>query len=229
MSDNVPRFVSSWFERLGPMPLADAAADPPATAIFSADMVVGFCLEGALASPRVGALVPRVVDLIERSYRFGIRDFVLLQDTHDRNALEFAAFPPHCIVGSPESETVDELSALPFSEDFTVVAKNTLSPAYRTNLEIWLTAHPMLRTAIVVGNCSDLCVHQAAMHLRLRAYAERIEGFRVIVPADCADTYHLDEATASAAGAFAHDGDFFHQVFLYHLAMCGVEVVASLS
>ena len=35
--------------------------------------------------------------------------------------------------------------------------------------------------------------------------------------------------SAAAGDALPHSGDFFHQVFLYHLALNGVEVVARLS
>jgi nicotinamidase-related amidase len=221
-----PGFVLEWFEQLQPLPLSDAITDPDAVAIFSADMVVGFCDSGNLASPRIDRLSNGIATLFERAHALGVNDFVLLQDTHDPDALEFEAFPAHCIRGTNESQTIPELRALPFADRFTIVEKNTLTPAIDTTLEGWLNAHQQLGTAIVVGDCTDLCVYQVAIYLRLRANARAIAGFEVIVPADLVDTY---DVLPAVPGAMAHDGDFFHQVFLYHMALNGIRVVRALT
>ena len=92
--------------------------------------------------------------------------------------MEFAAFPPHCVRGTDESKTIPELSELPFSELFTIVEKNTLTPAVDTTLEDWLAAHEQLRAVVVAGDCTDFCVYQAAMHLRMRANARRMRRHR---------------------------------------------------
>lgn len=221
----LPRAIEDWFTALEPLPLAEAVPEPRAAAVFSADMVVGFCRAGALASPRIEALAAPVTELFRRAHAHGIREFVLLQDTHDEHASEFTAFPPHCVRGTPEAETIEELAALPFADTFTVIEKNSLHPAVGTWFDEWLDAHPTLRTAVVVGDCTDLCVYHLAMHLRLRANAANVEGFEVIVPADRVDTYDLPDD----GPGFAHDGDFFHRTFLYHMALNGIRVVSSLS
>jgi nicotinamidase-related amidase len=191
-------------------------------------MIVGFCDRGNLASPRVDALTRPVVDLFQRAHALGVRRFVLLQDTHDSDAVEFAAWPVHCVRNTEEAETIPELRALPFAGELVRIEKNTLNPALGTGFDAWLDDHPGLRTAIVVGNCTDLCVYQLAMHLRLRANALGVHGIEVIVPVDAVDTYDLP-AEAASAPVFAHPGDFFHRVFLYHLALNGVRVVRSLT
>jgi hypothetical protein len=66
------------------------------------------------------------------------------------------------------------------------------------------------------------------MHLRLRANALNLTAVRVIVPAEAVDTYDIPEQDPPPSGAKIHSGDFFHQVFLYHLALNGVEVVRAL-
>jgi nicotinamidase-related amidase len=81
---------------------------------------------------------------------------------------------------------------------------------------------------IVVGDCTDLCVYQAAMHLRLRANAAGDRGFEVVVPEDCVQTYDLPVETAQRLGALPHDGDLLHGLFLYHLALNGVQEGRSL-
>jgi nicotinamidase-related amidase len=225
----IPSFIADWIARLQPLPLAEAIPDPARAAIFSADMIVGFCDRGNLASPRVDALTGPVVDLFQRAHAHGVRHFLLGQDTHDPAAPEFDAWPIHCLRGTDEAEMIPELKALPFADLFTVVEKNSLHPAYETEFDPWLDAHPELETAIVVGDCTDLCVYQLAMHLRLRHNARNRAGVAVIVPATAVDTYDLPPDAAAAIGAMAHPGDFFHQTFLYHLALNGIRVVRELA
>lgn len=223
-----PAFVTRWFEQLQTQPLAELV-DPATIALFSSDMVVGFCHRGNLASPRVNAIVAPVVDLFQRAHALGVRDFVLTQDMHDLETAEFEAWPVHCVRGTEEAETIPELRALPFADRFTVIEKNALLPELESGFDAWLDEHPRLRTAIVVGNCTDLCVYQLAMHLRLRHNARNISGMTVLVPANAVDTYDLSPEAAAAIGAMPHPGQFFHQVFLYHLALNGIQVVRELS
>jgi nicotinamidase-related amidase len=204
-------------------------ADPVATAIFSTDMIVGFCDSGSLSSARVDAISGPVSNLFRRANQLGVRQFLLLQDTHDPRTPEFDAWPVHCVRGTEESEMIPELKSLAFADLFTIVEKNSLHPALETAFDPWLDAHPELRTAIVVGNCTDLCVYQLAMHLRVRHNARNISGVRVVVPADAVETYDLPPEEARAIGAKAHPGDFFHQTFLYHMALNGIDVVRALT
>jgi hypothetical protein len=50
---------------------------------------------------------------------------------------------------------------------------------------------------------------------------------RVVVPADCVDTYDLPVAVAQSLGALPHAADLLHLIFLYHMALNGIEVVAT--
>jgi nicotinamidase-related amidase len=229
VSPEIPAFVAGWIEQLQPRPLADVIADPANTAVFSSDMVVGFCDRGSLASPRVDAISPTVADVFQRAHDLGVRHFVLAQDTHNPNTPEFDSWPVHCLAGTEESETIPELKALPFADRFTIIKKNSLHLALGTEFDPWLHAHPDLRTAIVVGNCTDLCVYQLAMHLRLHHNAHNISGLSVIVPANAVQTFDLPPEAAGAIGAMPHPGDFFHQTFLYHMALNGIQIVRALT
>lgn len=223
----VPEWVSSWFTALKPEPLSSVVEDPHSTALISTDMTAGFCREGALSSARVGALEEPVRSLFTRCYDAGVRTFALPQDTHHPETPEFRAWPVHCVAGTSESQMVPSLSSLPFADLFTIIPKNSLSPGFGSDFEPWLAKHEHIETAVVVGNCTDLCVYQLAMYLRLRANALNIHRFEVVVPADCVDTYDLSPETAASVGAFPHPGDFYHQVFLHHMALNGVRVVRS--
>jgi nicotinamidase-related amidase len=228
-ADEAPAWIHSWFEGLTTAKFADLVPDPERAALFCTDMLVGFCSRGPLASERVGALANPVRDLFELSHRNGVRKFVLTHDTHDADTPEFEAWPPHCIRGTEEAELIPELASLSFANLFTIFEKNSLSPAFGTGFDAWLDANQDLETALVAGNCTDLCVYTLAMHLRLRANALNRTPFRVIVPANCVDTYDLPPVAARSTGAFAHPGEFFHRVFLYHLALNGIAVVKAIS
>jgi nicotinamidase-related amidase len=198
---------------------------PVKIAVISVDVINGFCYEGPLASPRVASIVEPIVSLFQKSHQAGVRNFILIQDTHPEDAVEFGSYPPHCVRGTSESETVKEFKELPFFDLFQVMPKNSINSAIGTDLEGWLKAHPEVNTFITVGDCTDLCTYQLAMHLKLRANA-RNEKARLILPVDCVDTYDLPVRMASEIRVVPHDGDLLHYIFLYHMMLNGIEVVA---
>ncbi len=110
-----------------------------------------------------------------------------------------------------------------------MIPKNSISSDLGTGLSSWLDQHPEVTTFIVVGDCTDLCVYQAAMYLRLRANALGLKSVRVVVPANAVQTYDLPVTTATELGILPHDGDLLHRLFLYHMALNGIEVVAQLA
>jgi nicotinamidase-related amidase len=221
-------WLDLWRDDLPEVSLEEVISDPTQVALVVEDLVEGFCTEGPLASPRVAGIVSVVARLLQRACDLGVRHFLFPQDTHDPDAVEFSAYPPHCVAGTAESEMVGELKDLSFSDLFVVIPKNSISSSIGTDLDGWLEAHPEVTTFIVVGDCTDICVYQAAMYLRMRANVLGLRDVRVIVPADCVQTYDLPVETALELGALPHDGDLLHSVFLYHMALNGVEVVAHL-
>jgi nicotinamidase-related amidase len=218
--------LTDWHARLPTLNLTTQINEPQRMAVVVEDLVKGFCTVGPLASPRVQAVVAPAAQLVERAHELGVPYFLLLQDTHETDAVEFGSFPPHCVRGTQESETVPELAALPFAGQFTIIPKNSLNPALTLGLQDWLIRHGDVRTFIVVGDCTDLCVYQIAMALRVRANDLQQRDVRVIVPADCVDTYDIPVDMARSQGIMPHPGDLLHLIFLYHMALNGVEVVA---
>jgi len=219
-----------WERNLPAMSWSDLReeAQQERVALLSIDMTNGFCHEGALSSPRVNGIIPAVVAAFKGAYAIGVRDFVLPQDCHTHNAVEFADFPPHCQVGTSEANTIPELADLPFADLYTIVPKNSINPFIDTSLTEWLDAHRNLSTAIVVGDCTDLCVHQLAMYLKLYANAHNLK-MRVIVLENAVQTYDMPIETANTIGALPHDGNFMHLLFLYHMRLNGVEVVREIA
>ena len=224
-------YLETWLAGLTSPTLTSVIAEAGGAehvSIFCVDVINGFCHEGILSSPRVRGVIAPISGLMTRAYLAGVRQFVLTQDTHDPNAAEFESYPPHCLRGTSESDTVPEFKALPFADTFTVIPKNTLSSSEGTTLNDWLASHPEITHRIVVGDCTDLCTYQLAMHLKLSANAVN-KHLPVILPADCVDTYDISVTAAKAAGIAAHPADILHAVFLHNMANNGVRVVRSLT
>ena len=96
-------------------------------ALMSVDMINGFCHEGVLSSPRVRDIIPAVVSVFKDAYNIGVREFILAQDCHKPDSLEFADFQPHCQEGSIEALTIPELANLPFANLYQIFLKNSLT------------------------------------------------------------------------------------------------------
>ncbi len=220
-------FVEGWLATLPNLSLDLIVSDAGAAqrvAIVSVDLIVGFCHSGPLSSPRVAGILPAVRTLLERAHDAGIENIALTQDTHRPDAEEFGSYPPHCVVGTDESMTAPELASLPFADRFTIIEKNSISSIIEPGYTDWEADNGPFMTYIIVGDCTDLCVYQAAMALKLRSVAHHL-GQRVIVPVDCVETYDIPVETARQVDAQPHDGDLLHHVFLHSMAQNGVEVV----
>ncbi len=218
------KYLDKWLAALPSLSANDIFKQPEKMGILSVDMINGFCKAGNLASPRVAAIIPPIVKLFETSWQAGLRQIALLHDCHSPDALEFGAFAEHAVCGTEESEAVDEIKALPFFKNMTIILKNSISSSANTGLDLWLEEYPELTTFIIVGDCTDICTYSLALHLRTKANANNLP-WRVIVPENCVATYDLPLETASEIGAMPHPGDLLHKVFLYNMALNGVEVV----
>jgi len=220
-------FLESWVTSLPDLSIDDVIESTGSVdqiAIVSVDLIVGFCHSGPLSSPRVAGILPAVRALMERAHAAGITKVVLSQDTHRPDAEEFGSYPAHCVAGTEESQTAPELRSLPFADQFAVVEKNSISSLIEPAFLEWEAANGPFATYIVVGDCTDLCIYQAAMALKLRSVDQHL-GQRVIVPENCVQTYDITVETAAQIGAQPHDGDLLHHVFLHSMAQNGVEIV----
>jgi nicotinamidase-related amidase len=221
-------YLIDWQSRLPSLAFHQAITEPQHTAILSIDVTNGFCYEGPLASPRVQLIVSPIVALFKKAWDIGLRSILLLQDTHDPQAVEFSQWPPHCVAGTTEAEPVPEIKALPFYDQINIFPKNSINPALNTELPEWIMNHPEIKTYITVGDCTDLCTYQLAMYLRTDANARQIER-RIILPENCVNTYDIPVETARKSDIMPHPGDFIHTFFLYHMALNGIEVVRNIS
>ena len=220
-------YLENWLAKLPSLSMAEAIPDPAKAAVVSVDVTKGFCDEGPLASPRVAEIVEPITRLFQQAWKRGVCHIVLTQDTHEPDAVEFAQWPPHCVRGTAEAQTVDAIKALPFYEQIVVLEKNSIASGLSDGLAGWLEKHPEIDHFIVVGDCTDLCTYQLAMHLRLDTN-ERQLARRVIVPANCVQTYDRSVETAQEQGGLPHPGDLIHAMFLYHMQLNGIEIVCEI-
>jgi nicotinamidase-related amidase len=251
------KIMGQWHRGLEPIALEDLIPDEDAakrTFVFSADMIVDFCVpdckeptERPLASNRVGAISLRVADILTKVHNAG-GGCVLVQEWHNPNAKEFGAFPPHGIAGTVGADTISWIRLLPFADKFSIFLKNALTPAwayrekrheppekthpiypqghspvFRESFARYLETHD-IRTAIVVGNCTDLCVRELAMHLRMWAN-EHQKDMRIVIPENCVQTFDLPFDVAEQLGVMPHPGDVYHIWALYEMARNKIEVV----
>jgi nicotinamidase-related amidase len=223
-SQSFLNFLEEWLVNLPSLSISNAVINPEKTAVLCVDITRGFCTEGPLSSPRVNSIISPIVRLMELNWKAGVKHYLIPFDAHEPDAEEFKAYPPHCVRGTPEAETVPEIKSLPFFDQMLLMPKNSIDSRLNTPMNEWLTAHPDVDTFFVVGDCTDICVYQLAMSLQIEANAYQ-KNRRVIVPANCVDTYDRTVGTAQEQGGLPHSGDLLHAIFLYHMALNGVEVV----
>lgn len=223
-------WLVDWYNSRLALPWAElldgAENTPTRVAVLAVDVTSGFCSDGPLSSERVGRIAEPIARLFQRAHDRGVRHFILPQDTHSEDAIEFRSFPAHCVRGTSESLTIPELDSLPFSDLFEVIEKDSISSSINTELDAWLDSHPEVTTFLIVGDCTDLCVYQLAMHLRLRANALNLRDTRVILPVNGVDTFDIPVDVAQEIGAMPHHGDLMHLIFLFSMAQNGIEIVS---
>lgn len=170
------------------------------------DMVKGFCVSGALSSPRCALIAPeikRIANMLPGA------DRVFIRDCHNSKSAEFNYFPEHCV--GEESEVIPELITMGGSE----VKKNSTNGfiqllGARSNLLDY-------DAIIITGVCTDICVLQLA--LSIRAYISEFNGNgNVVVFTDAVETY--DSPT--------HNADLYNLTSIKLMEQSGVRVFKKL-
>lgn len=216
-----------WFPQLKRKNIDDvikSAGGADKVMVLSVDMIVGFCCKGRLASPRINAIIRPIINLFKLSYSKGIRDFILTQDLHSEDSEEFKQFGPHAVGDSEEADTIEEIKGLDFFNLFKIFPKKTISSFTGTKLEGYIKSKDSINTFIIVGNCTDLCVYQLALALKLISNEGKLK-WNIVLPEECSATYHLSVEDAEKINTLPHCGDTLRLIFLYHMSLNGIEVV----
>jgi len=186
--------------------------DPKSTLLILMDMNNGFSLEGALSSPRVKDLIPKIELLTFRCLQTGIHT-VAFTDTHSEQSREFNAYPPHCVRGSGEEKLVDELDKFKTEAHFHIIEKNSTNAFHIFNPfdEFRLLKMEYIENIIVVGCVTDICVYQFATTLMTYIHQYSLPS-KVIVPVSMVDTFDIP----------GHNADLFNLIYLNSMAGNGI-------
>ncbi|MGI6568802.1 MAG: cysteine hydrolase family protein [Erysipelotrichaceae bacterium] len=149
--------------------------------IIIIDMVNGFVKEGPLHDKSILDIVDNINTVVEKVDG----DIIVFEDCHHPDCKEFEAFPPHCLKGDSQSETIDELSYL-FSHPnyLCTIKKNSTNGIFK------FIGNELAREGryYIMGVCSDICVLQFAMSLKALAN-EMDMAMEIIVVSDAIDTF----------------------------------------
>ncbi|HOQ37881.1 MAG TPA: isochorismatase family cysteine hydrolase [Acetivibrio sp.] len=184
--------------------------EPEKTVLVIVDMINGFAREGALKSPRVEEMIPEICRISKLCDKYKIKK-IAFADNHTDKSPEFDAYPAHCLVGTAESEVVDEIKDI---GGYMLIKKNSTNGFLEEEFQKWLKENPELDTFIVVGDCTDICVQQFAVTLKTY-YNMKDKKSRIIVPLDAVDTFDLGQ----------HYGDLMNVMAVFNMMGNGIEVV----
>ncbi len=136
-------------------------------ALIIVDMLNDFIDEnGALYCGRTAReIIPFIKERL-MAYRKSGETVIYLQDSHDKDDLEFEKFPRHGVKGTWGNKIIRELEPLPGE---TVIGKKRFSGFYGTDLENILDSKNIKKVE-VVGVCTSICVMDTVGGLANRDY-----------------------------------------------------------
>ena len=170
--------LSAELDSLPAWSLEEAA--PSSTLILSIGMNKGFTRTGAMASPRVAAILPATRSFL-KSCRDGGYFIAAVTDFHTADSIELGSYPPHCLEDSSEPELAPEIGEFPQK----ILTKNSTNAFFAPGMDRLLNGK---ETVVVTGCCTDICILQFA--LSLKAYANQADRpLEVIVPRQLVETY----------------------------------------
>ncbi|XP_028787450.1 nicotinamidase 1 [Neltuma alba] len=205
------------------------------------DIINGFCTVGA------GNLAPtepnmQISGMIEESARLA-RLFcekklpiMAFLDSHHPNKPE-DPYPPHCLIGSDESNLVPELRWLEGEPNVTIRRKDCFD-GYMGSMEEdgsnafadWVKNNN-IKTLVVVGVCTDICVLDfvcSTMSAKNRGFLKPLE--KVVVYSNGCATFNFPlDVARNMKGALAHPQEFMHHVGLYMAKERGAKIANQVS
>lgn len=163
------------------------------------DMIEGFTRIGAMANPRVNALLPRMEaflkSLPEESH------VMFAHDSHGPDDAEFKRFPVHALAGTDESKVCQELVDACNHVTTSFVPKTTHSAFYETDAADIIKEETTGDDWILVGCLTDMCMPACIFPLVYR-------GLNVTLLRDLIDTYDAPGHNADEINAM-----YFNQIF----------------
>lgn len=179
--------------------------------VFVVDMINGFIKEGALHDKAILDIIQPMQQMLDKLQCRTI----FVADSHPPMAKEFEAYPKHCVIGTSESEIVDELKTYVHE----VIHKNSTNTFFAPDFQLFLKERfNDYQDIIICGCCTDICVMQFALSLQAYIHEHNLNQ-RVIVCSDLVETYHIDQV---------HDACAYNQFALDIMKASGIVIVANI-
>ncbi|MBX3093310.1 MAG: cysteine hydrolase [Cryobacterium sp.] len=181
----IPENVTVEIALAPPKPVA---LDPARTALVIVDMQKALCDPGfPRYHPRFGSTIAgnrRILDLT----RMVGAERIFIKSIRVPNSPEFTVFgaKPKLLVGSPETEIVDELQPI---DGEPIVEKYTHDPFARSGLDDLLDEKGIIPgewSIIVTGVNASVCAHAAVLGFSNR-------NFHTVVPVDCTASRAIED------------------------------------
>lgn len=153
--------------------------------IFVVDMIEGFVHEGALHDEAIHAATMHIENLI----RDAEQRVIFIADSHLPKTREFISYPSHCVIGTKESEVIQELQ--PYVQE--LMRKNSTNTFTCPDFQLFLKERlKNYRDIVITGCCTDICILQFALCLNAWLNEHNKTEQRIIIPLSCVDTYHIE-------------------------------------
>ena len=153
--------------------------------IFVVDMIEGFVHAGALHDEAIHAATMHIESLI----RDAEQRVIFIADSHPPKTREFISYPSHCVIGTKESEVIQELQ--PYVQE--LMRKNSTNTFTCPDFQLFLKERlKNYRDIVITGCCTDICILQFALCLNAWLNEHNKTEQRIIIPLSCVDTYHIE-------------------------------------
>ncbi len=207
INDNLVQTMSNFSKTLENIPSCDLSFfNKEDTLVVMIDMINGFAKFGALASPNVKKLIPKMDNFLSKATKHKL-PILAYKDVHtSENSIEFDFYPQHCIKGSEECEIVSELQKY----EMKIIEKNSTNAFLAYNP---LKAYPKAKNFLVIGCVTDICIKDFSTTLSKYLQEKDIKA-KVYVIENLVDTYHIPAI---------HDRDVEHLLALYQMKKSGVD------
>ena len=142
-----------------------------------------------MADPSIKAIVPNIIPIIDAIMRKG-EGFFVVNDAHNENSVELKRYAGHCH-NEEESRTIKELAIY---EEYAnrIFYKNSTCALFAPGMMDMLMDMINLKTVVIVGCCTDICIQNFAIALR-NFFDELNMDVEIIVPKNAVETFHIPE------------------------------------
>ena len=177
------------------------------------DMVDGFCKYGVFANPAQLALWPEI-DRVAKIFDEEGEQIDVIEEGHEKGSTEFLTYPEHCVIGSGEENTIEELQWIYTTKGATVVRVRKNSTCVGTTGKYWELIPQGTAVAVVAGGTTCICAFQTALWAKKQS-DEYNQPVRVVIVKNLVATYD----------APGHPREHWENIVWEMCALNGIEVV----